>query len=110
MQIQKITETLPAATVTQTTEIHITETVLPVTSTSIMTQSITLDPSTLVETSVQKITETLPPVTVTQTSEILITGTPVTITSTSIVTETVSVDPSTNAIKTSSIEVFCTFL
>ena len=75
-----------------------------------MTQSITLDPSTLVETSVQRITETLPPVTVTQTSEILITGTPITIVSTSIVTETVSVDPSTNAIQTSSIEVFCTFL
>ena len=48
-----MTETLPAATVTQTTEIHITETVPPVTSTSIMTQSITLDPTTHIETSIE---------------------------------------------------------
>ncbi len=50
---QKITETLPVVTITKTSEILVTETPQVITSTSIISQTVTADATTIVQTSIE---------------------------------------------------------
>ncbi len=52
-KVQKITETLPPVTITETSQIRVTETPQPIISTSYISQTITADALTVIQTSIE---------------------------------------------------------